>query len=212
EDDEYDDTVQKDYVVSQSPEGNTTAAKGTTVRIVVSKGKEVKVFVVPDLKKKTITEAESALSEVNLKLGNVTQEYSESIKEGQVISQSIAAGTEVKESTAVDITISKGKKPTTTTYTVSFSGSISNNGYDFEEGEFVRIKVTLIVGGASYTIVDDVYDEAELPLSLSNAEEITGLVSKDGTLIYSVQNEAGNDITSSFSSNSVQARFRAVEQ
>lgn len=211
EDDEYDDTVQKDYVISQTPNGETKAAKGSTVKIVVSRGAEVKVSVVPDLKKKTITEAESELSKVNLKLGNVTQEYNDSIKEGQVISQSIAAGTEVKESTAVDITISKGKKPTTTTYTVSFSGSLSNAGYTFAEGEYVQITLILTVNGASYTLIDDYYDEGELPLSTSNIAEIPNLMSSTGTLTYSVKDADGNDITADFTS-SVKAYFKAVEQ
>ena len=31
----------------------------------------------------------------------------------------------------IDITISKGKKPVKTTYSASFSGYISNSGYEF---------------------------------------------------------------------------------
>ncbi|MDE6760576.1 MAG: Stk1 family PASTA domain-containing Ser/Thr kinase [Lachnospiraceae bacterium] len=210
-DEEYDEEVEKDYVISQTPNGATQAAKGSKVTIVVSKGEEVKVAVVPDLKKKTVSEAESALSEKNLKLGNVKQEYSDDIKDGLVIAQSISSGTEVKEGTAVDITISKGKKPTTTTYTATFSGSISNSSYVFPEGEYIRIVVTLKVGQANYSIVDDYYDEASLPLDGSGLSEITGLTSKSASLVYSVKDAAGNDITSHFTS-SLQARLKAVEQ
>lgn len=210
-DEEYDEEVEEDYVISQTPNGETEAAKGSKVTIVVSKGEEVKVAVVPDLKKKTVSEAESALSAVNLKLGNVSQEYSDTVKEGLVISQSISSGTEVKEETKVDVTISKGKKPTTTTYTATFSGSISNSSYTFPEGEFVKIVVTLKVGDASYILADDWYDEASLPLDGSGFSEITGLTSKSASLVYSVKDAAGNDITGNFSS-SLQARIKAVEQ
>lgn len=210
-DEEYDEEVEKDYVISQTPNGATQAAKGSKVTIVVSKGEEVKVAVVPDLKKKTVSEAEAALSEKNLKLGNVKQEYSDDIKDGLVIAQSISSGTEVKEGTAVDITISKGKKPTTTTYTATFSGSISNSSYVFPEGEYIRIIVTLKVGQANYTIVDDYYDEASLPLDGSGLSEVTGLASKSASLVYSVKDAGGNDITSHFTS-SLQARLKAVEQ
>lgn len=210
-DEEYDEEVEKDYVISQTPNGTTQAAKGSKVVIVVSKGEEVKVAVVPDLKKKTVSEAEAALSEKKLKLGNVKQEYSDDIKDGLVIAQSVSSGTEVKEGTAVDITISKGKKPTTTTYTATFSGSISNNSYVFPEGEYIRIIVTLKVGQANYTIVDDYYDEASLPLEGTGLSEVTGLTSKSASLVYSVKDASGNDITSSFSS-SLQARLKAVEQ
>ena len=211
EEKEYDDEVSENHIISQSPEGGKTAAKGATIEIVVSRGKEVKVAKVPDLKKKTVSEAESALSEVKLTLGNVSQEYSDSVKEGTVISQSIAAGTEVKEETAIDIVISKGKKPTTTAYEVSFRGSISNNGHTFEEGQLVKISLVLKVGSATYTIVDDYYDEAELPLSVSDITLDDLLMEKSGSLTYSVKDETGNDITGEFSS-SVQAVFTAVEQ
>lgn len=211
EDEEYDETVEKNYIISQSPNGNTKAAKGSTVTIVVSKGEEVKVAKVPDLKKKTVTSAESALSEVNLKLGNVSQEYSDSVAEGKVISQSIEAGTEVKEGTAIDITISKGKEPKTTTYTATFSGSITNSSYNFEEGEAVFVELTLKVGEASYTIISDYYSEASFPIQLSNCSSVTGLTSNDASLVYSVKDEAGNDITGNFSS-SGQAKLKAVEQ
>lgn len=211
EDEEYDDEVEAGKIISQTPSGATKAAKGSTVTIVVSKGKEVKVATVPDLKKKTVTEAESALSEVKLKLGNVTQEYSDTIAEGKVIRQSIAAGTEVKEETAVDITISKGKEPKVKTYTATFSGSISNNGYDFEEGEAVYVKLTFKVGDATYEIIADYYQENSFPIQLSGLPAIEGLTSKNGTLSYSVQDENGTNITGSFSS-SGKATIKEVEQ
>jgi serine/threonine-protein kinase len=215
EDDEYDDEVEKDYVISQSPNGETQAARGSTITIVVSKGKEVKVAVVPDLKKKTVQEAESALSAVNLKLGNVKQEYSDSIDEGQVIAQSIAAGTEIKEESSVDITISKGKKPTeatVVTYTASFSGAISNSSYSFAEGESVKVTLTLKVGNANYNLIDgDYYSEGQFPVSLSSIASIEDLSSQDATLTYSVKDANGNDITGNFAS-SGKATFKKVER
>ncbi|MCM1178802.1 MAG: Stk1 family PASTA domain-containing Ser/Thr kinase [Clostridium sp.] len=214
-DEEYSEEVEQDLIISQEPNGEAEAAKGSTVRIVVSKGKEVKVAVVPDLKKKTVTEAEQALSGVNLKLGNVSQEYSETVKEGQVISQSIASGTEVKEETAIDITISKGKKPTeakTVTYTATFSGNITNSSYSFEEGERVKVTLTLKVGDASYSLIDDYFDEAGFPISIASyVSSKEGLASKDASLLYSVKDEAGNNITESFSSTG-QATLKKVEQ
>jgi serine/threonine-protein kinase len=215
EDDEYDDEVEQNYVISQSPSGETQAARGSTITIVVSKGKEVKVAVVPDLKKKTVQEAESALTEVNLKLGNVKQEYSDSIDEGKVIAQSIAAGTEIKEESSVDITISKGKKPTeatVVTYTASFSGAISNSSYSFAEGESVKVTLTLKVGNANYNLIDgDYYSEGQFPVSLSNIASIEDLSSQDATLTYSVKDANGNDITGNFAS-SGKATFKKVEQ
>lgn len=211
EDEEYDEEIEEGKIISQAPVGNSKAAKGSTVIIVISKGEEIKVALVPKLRKKTISQAESALTKVKLKLGNVTQEYSESVEEGKIISQSVAAGTEVKEGTAIDITISKGKKPKNTTYAATFSGAISNNGYQFAEGELVKVTLVLKVGNANYTIIDDFYDEAALPIQVSDSNSISGLTSKEATLVYSVKNVAGEDITGNFSS-SVQAKLKAVEQ
>ncbi len=145
-DEENDDEVEEGKVISQTPEGNGKAAKKSTVTIVVSKGKEVKVVEVPDLKKMSIKDAEKALSDAKLKLGNVNQEYSDTIKEGLVITQSVEAGVEVKEGAEVSITISKGKKPATTqasktTYKATFSGSISNSSYSFPEGGQIKVTV-----------------------------------------------------------------------
>ena len=211
DDDDYSEEVEEDHVISQSPEAGSQAGEGTQVKIVVSKGKEVKVAKVPDLKKLTVTEAESALSAVKLKLGNVTQEYSDSVDEGKVISQSIASGTEVKEDTKIDITISKGKKPVKTSYSASFSGYISNSGYEFPEGKLVKISVTLKVGDTSYPIINDWYDEASLPLDGSGIASCE-LSSKDNiSLLYSVQDDTGADITSMFTS-TLQAKLKTVEQ
>ncbi len=210
-DEENHDEIEAGIVISQDPSPEAEAAKGATVKIVVSKGKEIKVAKVPNLKKKTVTEAEELLSEVNLKLGNVSQEYSDSIPEGKVISQSIAAGTEVKEETEVDITISKGKKPTTKTYTATFSGSISNASYVFREDEQVYVTLTLKVGEASYSLIENYYTEANFPIDLSDLSNIEGLTSKEATLVYKVTDENGNDITGNFTS-SGQAKLKAVEQ
>ena len=211
---EYSDTVPSGCVIRQTPEGGSSAEKGSTVTLVISKGEEIKVSVVPYLTDKNITEAESSLNEVNLLLGNVSQEYSDHIEEGKVISQSIASGTEVKEKTTVDITISKGKEPEPTTqsepstYSATFSGAINNSGYYFEEGETVQVNMVLRVDGATYTVVSGTYTEVSFPIQLDGISGLSGLTSKNATLVYSVKNENGEDITGSFSS-TAQAKIKA---
>ncbi len=211
EDEDYSEDVEEGYIISQTPNGNTEAEKGSTITIVVSKGEEVKVAKVPNLKKMTVTQAEQALSEVNLKLGNVTQEYSDDIEEGKVIRQSVEPDYEVKEGSEVDITISKGKKPTTKTYTASFSGTINNATYAFQPDEQVYVTLTLKVGEASYTLIENYYDATSFPIDLSNISNIEGLTSKEATLVYKITDMTGTDITGHFTS-SGQAKLKAVEQ
>ncbi|MDE5862727.1 MAG: Stk1 family PASTA domain-containing Ser/Thr kinase [Lachnospiraceae bacterium] len=208
---EYDEEIEKDTIISQTPDGNTTAAKGSTVTIVISKGEEVKVAKVPDLKDKTVQEVEEALSAVKLKLGTVYQEYDGNVKEGKVIAQTPKSGMEVKEGSTIDITISKGKKPKDTTYTVSFTGSLTNNGYEFAEGELVYVSLVLKVGDASYNIISNYYTVGDFPIDVSSCPAIEGLNSNNGVLEYSVKTDSGNNITGNFSS-SIKAKFKKVEQ
>lgn len=208
---EYDEEVPEKEVISQTPKGMEKVGKGSKVTIVVSKGKEVKVASVPNLKGKTVTEAESTLKEAKLALGNVSQEYSDTVPEGQVIRQAIAEGTEVKEETKIDITISKGPEPKTVTYSASFSGTITNSGYAFEEGEVVYVVLTLNCGGVSHELIKNYYSEGSFPINVANCGTIDNLPSKDATLTYSVKDENGNDITGRFTS-SAQARLREVVQ
>ena len=208
---EYDEEVEEGEVISQSPEGDKKAAKGSTVEIIVSKGAEVKVTTVPSLKDKNVADAEAALIQANLKLGNVSSEYSDTVPDGMVIRQSIAEGTEVKEDTAVDITISKGAEPKVITYQASFTGSINNVSYAFEEGEVVYVTLTLHCGGTDYEIIKNYYGENTFPISLASCGTIDGLTTKEATLTYSVKDEVGTDITGNFSS-SAQAKLKEVQQ
>ena len=116
---DYSSTVDSGYVISQNPTGS--AAKGTTVKIVVSKGAEpVKTVSVPDLSGMTQNEANSALKSSNLSLGDVstTSTTKESL-DGTVASQNPASGKTVDINSSVDIVLY--------TYTPTPSGSTSTS-------------------------------------------------------------------------------------
>jgi serine/threonine-protein kinase len=74
---------------------------------------------VPDLTGKTVEEAKIELTNARLALGNRTETYSDEIKQGGIVSQSIKPKSEVKAGRSVDIEISKGveyiKVPNVTT-------------------------------------------------------------------------------------------------
>ncbi len=65
---------------------------------------------VPDLSGKTAEEARAALDRVTLNC-TLTEQYSDTVEAGKVVSQSIAPGTQVDERTTVEVVISKGKEP-----------------------------------------------------------------------------------------------------
>ena len=104
---EFSDEVEKDYVIKQHPLPDTPVALGDEIFITVSKGPRT----VPYLLGMTKEEAQEALKEYELILGNVREEENDA-PEGKIIEQGIEAGTEIKKDTKVSIVISKGKKTT----------------------------------------------------------------------------------------------------
>lgn len=94
-------------VVAQTPNAGTTAEKGSTVTISVSKGNQVAV---PNLANKNYDAAKTELS--NAGLGEEMHAYVyDSRPAGTVISQSVAAGTVVNKGTTIKLTISSGPEP-----------------------------------------------------------------------------------------------------
>ena len=71
----------------------------------ISQGK--KSSTVPSVQGKSKKDAQAALQKAGLKVA-VKEEYSDSVKAGQVISQSVSSGKIVPADTTVTITVSKG--------------------------------------------------------------------------------------------------------
>ena len=104
------DSVEKGNVISQNPLGATTAAQGSDVTVVISSGTSVEQISMPDLTGKTEEEAKVVIEEEGLVIGTVSEEDSDTVDKGKVISQSPAAGGNVDKGTTVDLKISLGKK------------------------------------------------------------------------------------------------------
>ena len=103
----YDSNVPVGQVAKQDPEGGSTVKEERLVTIYVSKGGEE--VSMPELKGIQKSEAEDKLSQVGLKIGVVTEEYSSQPK-GQVIGQDPRAGTKISKGQVVDLVISKGER------------------------------------------------------------------------------------------------------
>ena len=102
---QYSDDVDEGEVISSSPEAGTEVDEGTEVTIVVSLGAQPAT--VPDLRGKQASAAESALSDAGLN-GSSSEEYSDDVPEGQVISQNIDPGEKVDKGTTVSYVVSRG--------------------------------------------------------------------------------------------------------
>lgn len=109
---EFSSDIPVGSVISQTPEGNTQAVKGSTVKLVISKGVEPKPVVVPNIVAKSLEEAGAALEAVKLKLSSdITQQESTEYLSGTVISQDPVQGGELQEGGEVKVTLSKGPGP-----------------------------------------------------------------------------------------------------
>ncbi len=106
----FDDTVKKGKVIKTNPAVGTEAAQGSTIMISVSKGPDVKYTTVPNLVGKSRADAEAAIKAANLAVGSVTEQFSNDVAGGVVISQAQASGKEVEEDVTIDFVVSKGKE------------------------------------------------------------------------------------------------------
>lgn len=105
----FDQEVRKGLVLEQSAIKDSRIEPGMTVLLTISKGSENVMVKVPVLTGETEEEADRILREANLRM-ETSQRNSDTVPEGQVISQRPSAGTEVKEDSIVDVVISLGPK------------------------------------------------------------------------------------------------------
>lgn len=105
----YDESEKYDegIIMSQSPSTGSTVKSGSSISIVVSKGKKEKAKV-PTLTGLTADQAVQALNREGLQVGDISYEESNVYGKDFVMWQQYSAGTELKKGTSVSIKISKG--------------------------------------------------------------------------------------------------------
>ena len=106
---EYSDTIPENVVISQDPDSGSVEP-GTRIKLVVSKGEEIKHVIMPNLVKNNIEKAKSQIKELGLEIGDITPQPSETIPKDQITWQSYEPGTKLETKTAVDLFISSGPR------------------------------------------------------------------------------------------------------
>lgn len=200
----YDDNVEKDHVISSDPVAGTEVEEGSTVKIIISNGKEQKKVVVPKLEGMSEADAAAKLTELNL-VGAPTYEYSDTVKEGQVISQDPAVNTEVNEQSTVSYVVSKGQEKVT--YSVAFSGSLTNTEFDFDTFGNVNVSISYTIGRESYSVYSGSAGAGDFPLSIDGVQGLTGIETNSGTFTVTITDSEGIDVTSSFNTGGLSATF-----
>ena len=200
----YDDNVEKDHVISSDPVAGTEVEEGSTVKIIISNGKEQKKVVVPNLEGMSEADAATKLTELNL-VGAPTYEYSDTVKEGQVISQDPVVNTEVDEQSTVSYVVSKGQEKVT--YSVAFSGSLTNTEFDFDTFGNVNVSISYTIGRESYSVYSGSAGAGDFPLSIDGVQGLTGIETNSGTFTVTITDSEGIDVTSSFNTGGLSATF-----
>lgn len=176
---DYSDSVGSDKVISTSPKAGSQVAKGDTITITASKGKETKTTTVPNLLGQNIDDAIQMIKDAGLTYNGKSSDYSDSYSENQVMNQSISAGETVDEGTTISLTVSLGSRVT------SYSASIpieSPFGRDITDGDgntdvYDSGQVTVVVykpDGSSETVYDQNTSEGSLPGSVSTTSTASG--------------------------------------
>lgn len=106
---EFSDTVAAGTVISSDPAGGASVHKDSNIRLLVSKGVDMKV--VPSVVGATKDEAIATLVRVGLSAGKISEQWSEDVPAGKILSQGASADSSLPHDTAVDLVVSKGREP-----------------------------------------------------------------------------------------------------
>ncbi|WP_404870836.1 Stk1 family PASTA domain-containing Ser/Thr kinase [Kitasatospora griseola] len=106
---QFSESVQAGQVISTDPGVGTKVRKSDAVKVVVSRGPER--VPVPQVTIRPLAEASKALTDARLTAGTTTEQFSDSVPKGAVISTDPAAGTALAPNSPVALTVSKGMRP-----------------------------------------------------------------------------------------------------
>lgn len=106
---EYSETVPVGRVTRTEPGDGERILGDGTITAYLSRGPER--YPVPDLAGLSRQQALTRVIEGELAVGNVAEEYSDTVPSGTIISQAMEPGTQVKKGVPVDFVISKGPAP-----------------------------------------------------------------------------------------------------
>lgn len=107
--DEYHGSVPPGAIIRQDPEANERVRMGRAIRVVLSRGPEY--VVVPDVIGRPKIEAELAITQEGLILGEVTEEFYPDVPPNTVIRQNPPPSTRLEKGKAVQLIVARGSQP-----------------------------------------------------------------------------------------------------
>lgn len=155
-------------VIRQEPDPKEMIPENTEVDLVVSDGIKIKTILMINVIDKHIDEAKSNIEAAGLKLGTIDYAVSDEYEKDQVISQSIDAGKEIEENTAISLTVSKGAEGVTDNHQESDeTGAEGVKAYEvplrlfYDEAvnDIFTIKIFKIQNGNIEMVYNDVHNK-----------------------------------------------------
>lgn len=169
----YSDTVEAGYVISQTPAEGTKAPKGNVITVNVSRGKEEVKVRVPNLVGKTEMDGRVEATELGLVVGSVAYVYSAEVEEGLICYQSYSHGSYVEEGTVIDLKVSQGAEQLTYRCNASIEAPTVEEAPDYVAGSEVHI---LLVPDGGTPLLDTTVT------TFPQAANYHGLTASGGTL------------------------------
>ncbi len=201
----YDDMIEVGRVIDQTPEAGQNVSGDVRVTLIVSKGPKVVMANVPNLVNMTVQNAEISLRNEKLRMGNRKEDFSDTVAEGLIISQSISPNKQVEEGTAVDVLISKGKKeetqpapsdpgqntPPAGDNLATKTFTLANVPPDIENKDIYHVMVKLTTEDGSKVVFDQQVQRDQFPLNIPIRGKGRGTVETyfDGKTTPSYQDE-----------------------
>lgn len=106
---EYSETVPLGQVIRTDPASGQRVLRGGSVNLVMSLGPER--YPMPKVVGLGLEEAKQAITDGHFAVGTVTEDWSEDVPSGEVLTASQEEGAQLKPATAIDLSVSKGPKP-----------------------------------------------------------------------------------------------------
>ena len=185
----YSSSVAEGYVISQTPNGDTQGKEGDTIALEISLGSEK--ITVPNVVSgyKSEQQAREILSQFNV---STDTKYSDTVDEGIVMAQSLAAGTQADLGASITITVSLGAEPaqqiTTKTYKLNVSLQLPSDTSNISGADIVLYdnQGNVLQTWYGKTISD--FGSSGLLLTK------TGILSDNGKIVVTWLDLNGNDL------------------
>ncbi|MCE5329278.1 Stk1 family PASTA domain-containing Ser/Thr kinase [bacterium] len=108
--DSYNNSIPENYVISQDPKAGNEVSKGSSIKVIISKGKEPSLAIItPNVVGLNIADATKIINESGLKISQTSKEYSNFFEAETVISQNPLPGSEIKTGGDIKLKISLGQ-------------------------------------------------------------------------------------------------------